>query len=127
MGRLSDLAGWLARHAGRPVIYGRDDCARFVAGWVALRTGVDPGAGIRYTTPRGGMRVLRRAGGAEALATRYLVPVAPIRARAGDVCLLDQEGEAAFGIVGTDVVHVRVADGLAAVPRARIAAAWSVG
>ena len=68
MPRLSNwtapLIEYLAAAARRPFKPGHHDCALFAAGAVAAMTGTDFAAQWRgrYTTLRGGLRVIRRAG-----------------------------------------------------------------
>lgn len=115
------LAAYLAVEAGTPFVPGTSDCALFAAGAVAAMTGSDPAARWRgrYSTARGGLRVLRREGYADAVA----VAAALLRRRAegeravpGDVCALETPDQAApgaaLGIVQGAFVYVRGAEGL---------------
>lgn len=62
---MARLSAYLERAAARPFEWGTDDCALFIANWVAEALGVDPAADLRgrYRTRLGAARALRRAGG----------------------------------------------------------------
>jgi hypothetical protein len=118
------LHEYVARALRTPFAPGRHDCARFVAGWVALQTGVDPMRGWRYRTVRGGMQALRRRGFASlADAVSAHLPEAP-RARPGDVVLIDGE---ALGIAAGEHAYCVGEDGLKVVTMARASRFWRVG
>ena len=108
----------------RPFEPGRHDCACFVAGWVAIRTGADPMRGWRYRTLRGGMQALRRRGFATlADAVSTMLPEAP-RARPGDVVWIDG---AALGICAGEHAYCVGEEGLRVVNMARASRFWRVG
>lgn len=77
------LVEFLRLSAARTFIYGQWDCGRFVARWVAIKRGVEPGVEFagRYSTRLGLARLLKRRGG---LVTHF------------DLCL------SAIGIARTD-------------------------
>lgn len=83
--------------------YGRHDCALFAAGAVLAMTGIDHAAPFRrhYTTLRGGLRVLRRAGFADhvALAAAHLPALHPSQAMPGDLAVFDGPEGAVLGVV----------------------------
>lgn len=113
---------------GRAYRCGRHDCALFVAGWLAERLGLDAAAryGRRYTTKRGGLRVLRRDGFRDpaAWADAHLVRIAPSMARSGDVAML---AGGAFGLVHGAQVWALTPEGPAPVPLGAARRAWRVG
>lgn len=57
------LAEFLKAGAATPFAWGHNDCCLWVVSWVQMRRGVDPAAHLRgYTTERGALRHIRRAG-----------------------------------------------------------------
>ncbi|MBM2294713.1 hypothetical protein JQX09_22395 [Sulfitobacter pseudonitzschiae] len=110
-----------------PFEEGVNDCALFLAGGVAAMTGVDYGAPFRgrYTTIRGGLRVLRRAGFEDhvALAQHHLAAKPVAFANVGDGAIVLSGNERALGIVQGPNVFVLRPEGLGHVP---LAAAHSV-
>ncbi|SOC20581.1 DUF6950 family protein [Rhodobacter maris] len=102
-----------ARH--RPLTPGQHDCCLFAAGAVAAQTGVDLAAGWRgrYTTIRGGYRVLRAAGYADhvALIAAHLPETSPSRCAEGDIAVLPGEDGIATGVIQGEAVYVLWAGG----------------
>lgn len=76
------LSIYLEREAGRPFVWGSDDCALFAAGAVAQVTGEDPAGDLRgeYDGAHGAYMMLKRAGhdSLEGILTERLGP--PIEA-----------------------------------------------
>ena len=106
----SRLMVWLhaVRHA--PFAEGSHDCALFAAGAVEAMTGTDFAAPYRgrYTTTRGGIRVLRRAGFADhiALAAAHL-PDCPLPDLCeGDLVALPSPQGLALGVVQGAMAYV---------------------
>jgi len=114
------LTAFLAAKARAPFVYGEHDCALFAAGAVEAMTGVDPAAEWRgrYTTWRGGLRVLRAAGHADHVAAvaALLTEVPPAFAAAGDLAVVVGEGGPALGVVQGELIYVLRPEGLALVP-----------
>ena len=119
-GRLPD---WQARlvaylHAARlrPFAYGRHDCSLFAADCVAAMTGHDMAAPWRgrYTTLRGGIRVLRRAGFIDHIAlTASLFPeIPPLSAQPGDLAVVPTDEGPALGVVQGEAVYLLGPTGL---------------
>lgn len=115
MDRLPDwrprLFAWLASVSRQPFVPGEHDCALFVAGAVEAMTGEDPAAALRgrYTTVRGGLRVLRREGHADhvAFVASLLTEIAPLMAQVGDVAVIGTHDGPALGIVaGAEIMVV---------------------
>ena len=103
------LAEYVATTADRPFAPGDHDCALFVAGAVAAMTGEDPAEGFkaRYTTIKGGLRVLR--------------------AGVGDIAVVDgDDGLPALGIVQGEAIYVLHPTGLALLPLTRARRAFRV-
>ncbi|WP_437435751.1 DUF6950 family protein [Ketogulonicigenium vulgare] len=98
------------------------DCALFAAGWVLERTGQDLGASFRgrYSTERGGLRVVRAAGFADHVAVFRAALTARsgwMAAMPGDVVAVPGEGRfAALGIAGHGVAYVFGEWGIGLVP-----------
>lgn len=88
---MAELGAYLRAAARTPFVWGEDDCALWVAGWITLRTGHDFAAPYRgrYHTALGCWRLLRREGGLLALFERDLAGLQriwdPAAAQAGDV------------------------------------------
>lgn len=124
------LIAYLARAAREPFAEGRHDCALFLAGGVEAMTGVDYAAPYRgrYTTTRGGLRLLRRAGFADhvALAARHLPECPPAFAAEGDGAAVETPEGPALGIVQGEGVYVPGPAGLAVVPLTTAARAFRV-
>ena len=97
-----------------------NDCALFLAGGVAAMTGQDYAAPYRgrYTTTRGGLRILRNEGFADhlALAEHHLKREPVAFANAGDGAAVEWEGQLALGIIQGAQIYVLNEAGLALVP-----------
>jgi len=106
MKRLPDwrprLISYLAKANARPFDPGSHDCALFFAGAVEAQTGADYAAPYRgrYTTIRGGVRVLRKDGFADhiALAAHHLSEVSPSLAWPGDGMVVETRDGPALGV-----------------------------
>lgn len=114
MNRLPDwrsrLIAYLGQVSARPFAPGTHDCALFFAGAVEAMTGVDyakPYRG-RYTTLRGGLRVLRKDGFADhiALAAHHLPEIAPAFAWPGDGMVVDTDEGPALGVCQGRAVYL---------------------
>ena len=124
-----DAAIEAARH--KCFAWGEHDCGLFAATVVELLTGRDDISEHRghYRDARGGMRIVARVGGMEAMASEALgAPIPAVEAQRGDVVLVNCGigGRAAFGIcVG---VHVAApgANGLVFLPMEHWVKAWRV-
>ena len=128
---------WQARlvaylHAARlrPFAYGRHDCCLFAADAVAAMTGVDIAAPWRgrYTTLRGGIRVLRRSGHRDhvALAAAHFAEIPPLSAQPGDLAVLATQAGPALGVVQGEAVYVLGPQGLGLVSLLRAHRAFRV-
>ncbi|MEZ5752864.1 MAG: hypothetical protein R3D60_13170 [Paracoccaceae bacterium] len=116
----SRLYAWLDASAKEPHVFGRHDCALIIAGGIEAMHGVDPAAPYRgrYTSWRGGLRILRRAGFEDprALLATLATPVAPISAQIGDIAVLEGEGHINLGFVVGSQIRVLRSDGSAILP-----------
>lgn len=137
-GKVSRLPDWRPRLVAfltaaqrAPFRPGQHDCALFAAGAVAAMTGQDYAAPYRgrYTTIRGGIRVLRADGFADhiALAAHHL-PERPVAfARAGDLAVVPTEDGPALGVVqGAGIYVLSPAGGLSLVPLTAATRAFGV-
>lgn len=109
--RVEHLNLYLRDWRSGTLVPGARDCALFAADWIRLLTDRDPAQGFRarYTTVRGGLRMMRRAGWAdiEAMAAAHAAPLPGwMHALPGDVALVRQDGSLCCGIVGGSVIHV---------------------
>lgn len=88
---------------------GEFDCALFAAGAVEVMTGMDYAAGWRgrYTTLRGGLRVLRNSGHEDhlALAADLFPAVSAAMAGTGDLAVVPGTEGPALGVVVGPAVH----------------------
>ena len=124
MGMRSDwrarLGDYLATEARRPFEYGKSDCALFAAGALKAMTGFDPSAAYRgrYTSLRGGLRILRKDGFHDHVerAAALLAEVPPQRARVGDIAVVDTGDGPSLGMVQGEWIAVRTLSGLGFVP-----------
>lgn len=112
----SALVAYLTRVARAEFEIGKMDCALFAAGAIKAMTGQDLAApfATRYTTFRGGLRVLKRAGHASLvdLILSHFAEVPPAFAGVGDIALLDGDEGIALGIVHGEFIYVRRPGGL---------------
>lgn len=125
------LVAYLASSATTPFAPGVHDCALFAAGAVAAMTGIDPAAAYRgrYTTERGGWRVLRRDGFADhiALAAAHLrTRGEDERARPGDLAVIPTVTGPALGVVQGQMAYALGPDGLRLVPLAQAVTVFEV-
>jgi uncharacterized protein DUF6950 len=114
------LGDYLATEARTPFLYGTSDCALFAAGAVNAMTGSDPSAAYRgrYTTLRGGLRILRKDGFHDHVerAAALLTEVSPRRSRVGDIAVMETSDGPSLGVVQGEWVAVRTMTGLGFVP-----------
>lgn len=100
----------------RPFQFGQHDCSLFAADCVAAMTGNDMAADWRgrYSTMRGGLRVLRKAGFDDhiALAASRFPEVAPLMAQPGDLAVVPTDDGPALGVVQGEAVYVLGPHGL---------------
>lgn len=112
------LVAYLAEVGRADFAYGRNDCALFAAGAVQAMTGEDFAAEWRgrYTTLRGGLRLLRAAGHSDhvALAAAHFPPVS--RPRPGDLAVVQTADGPALGIVQGASVYLRGVDRILMAP-----------
>ncbi|WP_370267409.1 hypothetical protein [Nioella sp.] len=115
------LVAFLAAAGRERFVPGQHDCALFASGALAAMTGVDLAAPYRgrYTTERGGIRILRKDGYRDHVA----LAAAHLRARAdgeralpGDLAVIATENGPALGVVQGASVYVLGPDRLALMP-----------
>ena len=94
------LTDYLASVARKPFEEGRRDCALFTGGGIEAMTGIDPFAEVRgrYTTTRGGLRIMRRMGFADHVAFLASLYPATDTPRAGDIAVFDTDDGPAVGL-----------------------------
>lgn len=114
------LGDYLAGEARRPFEYGKSDCALFAAGALNAMTGSDPSVAYRgrYTSLRGGLRILRKDGFRDHVerAAALLTEVSPRRAKVGDIAVVKTADGPSLGVVQGGWVVVRTMSGLGFVP-----------
>lgn len=125
--RLIDHVGACAQ---LPFEYGQHDCALFAAGCVAAMTGVDLAAKWRgkYSTLKGGLTALKRAGFADhlAFAAAHFEEIPPAFAAPGDLAVLDGPEGAVLGVVQGEGIYVLALSGLGTLPLTHARAAYRV-
>ncbi|RWR25420.1 hypothetical protein D2T29_22065 [Sinirhodobacter populi] len=138
MRRLDDwksrLSAYVLACGTRTLEFGVFDCSLFGADGVEAVTGVDIAADFRgrYTTFKGGLRVVRKAGFADHLAVfdHFLGPrIRWMAATAGDLAAVTgEDGSPAVGIVqGANIYVLAPAGGLTLAPLDAALMAWRVG
>lgn len=124
------LVAYLHGAAREPFAFGRHDCALFSAGAVEAMTGADMARDWRgrYSTMRGGLRALRKAGYADhvALAASMFEDVAPSLAQPGDLAVVPTDDGPALGVVQGEAVYVLGPQGLGLVSILRAERAFRV-
>lgn len=104
------LKGYLADAAAKPFVEGKHDCALFLAGGVEAMTGTDYAARYRgrYTTTRGGLRVLRKDGFADhiAFAANHLAEKPTAFLNVGDGAVVETDAGGSLGIVQGENIYV---------------------
>lgn len=124
------LVRYLADVSRVPFKDGVHDCALFLAGGVHAMTDVDYAAPYRgrYTTLRGGIRILRKDGFRDHLAlARACLREKPVAfANEGDGACLETEQGPALGIVQGEQVYVLSPSGLGLVALTSIICALEV-
>lgn len=124
------LIQYVGEAARKPFEFGSHDCALFAAGAVLAMTGVDLAAKWRgkYTTLKGGLLALKRAGYADhiALAAAKFAEIAPAFAAPGDLAVIDGPDGAALGVVQGEGVYVLTQGGLGMLPLTHARTAFRV-
>lgn len=121
------LASWT-----RPLAPGQFDCMLFGAGGVEAVTGTDPAADFRgrYTTLKGGFRVLKNAGFLDHIACidAHFARIPRAQAIGGDLAAVPgEDGTAAVGIVQGTLIYVLGPEGgLSLAPIEAALAVWEV-
>ena len=126
-----EIAAHLAAEAGRPFELGTADCVTLAADWVRARTGVDPIAHCRGYRAGEADGLLAGWGGLLRLAGRALRSAGLALTRTpqpGDVAVVELGGFAICAIRTRRGWAMRLDDGLATLPpaRVRVLAAWTV-
>ena len=135
----SRLQAFLLEHKDEPFHYGQWDCFLFVCGAICAMTGVDPAAPFRgtYSSRVACRRAMIAYCGsasvravAEALfATDYGMPEsATLRARRGDVALIQRSRDFSLGLIALNGRELTVAfsRGLGKAPLSAAVRAWHV-
>jgi hypothetical protein len=128
---------WLDQAAREPMEWGRTDCALTAAAAVEALTGKHPAPGLvgSYKTERGALGALKRLGGLDTLATKFLGEPLPTwkLAQRGDLVLfgeVDLRGAPSVDRLGVCVgaqIAARAELGLTFRPMRQARVAWPVG
>lgn len=89
------LSVFIREAAIRPFSFGDWDCLQWLARWIEIRRGIDPGASWRseYADMRGALRLVREAGGMAGHVDRCLRPFGIRRTdspKRGDIAIVRQ-------------------------------------
>jgi hypothetical protein len=115
-----------AIQATGPFTWGSADCCMFAARVVHAITGHSYAAQFRYQDAFGAGRILRRYGGVEGIATRFLGPAKEAgMASRGDVVLV-RAPKAMLAICAGHVIAAQGNDGVLFLPLSAAVKAWSV-
>lgn len=128
--RSERLAAFLVAGAATPFIFGRRDCAIWVADWIAAERGTDPARELRgsFACHVGSARLVRRAGGLVALVTPWLAHAGLVETAApalGDVGVVTTTAGDLGAIRTANGWAMKTRDGVAIVQAAHLKA-WSV-
>lgn len=119
------LYAFLAAADRQPHVYGQLDCALLIAGGVDAMHGTNFGARFkgRYTTYRGGLRVLRREGYKDHLdlVASHARRQALMSAQIGDIAVVDTPDHPALGWVVGDHIQILNQAGLVVIPLMTVA------
>jgi len=133
--RAERLRAYWEQWRGSRFVFGRADCAWFVARWLDRELHAEPTFESRmrtdftYTTKLGALRTLENGGGYEAIVTRYLgepreeweLPAV------GDVALFENlDGAETLGVMCGAVIVAPAQEGVAAVGAERLLACWAL-
>lgn len=112
------LAAYIAAHHREPFVYGTQDCALFSFGAVAVMTGLDLAEGRRgrYTTLRGGIRILRSQGYDDHIALAAAHFPETTTPRPGDLAVVPTPDGPALGIVQGVLIYALSAAGMSMLP-----------
>ncbi len=109
------LRTWLIEVDGLPLVYGQHDCCLFGAGAVLAQTGVDLATFWRgrYTTLRGGLRILRRAGYRDFvdLVAAHLAEAQGRFVREGDLAVIETGTGPAIGVSQGSAIYILTESG----------------
>ena len=110
------LPEYLREVASKPFARGECDCCIFVADWVLAQTGRDPAEGLRgYSTDRGAMLRIGRAGGFLELAATSMAKVGMKAVQtpvAGDVAIVKAGDRLTFAIRTSTAWACKEGDGI---------------
>ena len=127
-----ELVAYLDSVEELPFRPGRHDCALFVAGAVAVQTGMDWASPFRgkYRTIAGGLRLLAKQSAFKThfdVVRAFFPELDPHQAKNGDIGMVDAgNGDFAFGIICGPNIYLVTEVGLGIRPRTEISRAWEV-
>lgn len=111
-----------------PFAWGTNDCCQFTLGrWCELCTGINYFASYKYKTEIGALKILKKHGGVDGLASLHLgEPKSPAMAKRGDIVSFTHDQGDALGICLGNKIAAIGANGLLFVPIRLANNAWSV-
>jgi hypothetical protein len=126
---LAALLAFLGERAAMPHAIGRwaNDCISFAFEAARVQTGHDALGGLRWSTLRGGLRVIAREGGVEAGFDARFRRIAPAMAKRGDIAGVADEALGLHPMIVEGETLVGPGEkGQLRLPRRLMLAAWSV-
>jgi len=113
------LAAEIARAWAKPFTWGENDCCLFACDCALAMTGTDMAASLRgYRDYEVAQAVVKRYG---------IAGIAPLRARRGDICLIDIGRGETLGVCAGDRILCPGLRGLVAYPLLNGIRAWEIG
>lgn len=126
--RRSLLTAYIDEKSREPFAYGTNDCIMVTAGAVEAITGVDHAAEYRgcYTTLAGGKKLIGKSP-LRFVADRFAaIPEGQAGAHDGDIAVMRQGREWAFGVFIGAHVYAQAESGMGILPRSRAVKAFRV-
>lgn len=125
------LTDFLMRYAGRPMVWGRDDCSLLLADWWLENHGVDPASHLRgtYATEKEKKLVVFRSGGLIFMVAKIARRAGAKRTdhpRDGSFALIRHNGQVISAIRSGDFWAVRSENGIAFTRDAEMVRAWEI-
>ena len=118
----------VAENFSKPFKWGEHDCVLWAANAALAITGSDPALEFRdeYSSPIGAARILKEAGGMEALVSKKFESILPAFANVGDILMVMQEGQPMLAVCNGETMLATGLEGLVALPTLSAVKAWRV-
>ena len=124
-----DVLAYLQEQVVKPFAWGSTDCVQFAAGIVERVTGNNYAASYTYDSELSAARLIRDAGGLEALVSKHLGPMNRDRreCRDGDIVLSAFDRGPTLGIAVPRLFFLRTEQGVVPVDMELSIGFWRVG